>query len=120
MEGLLIDPIGKAIVGTAQAGFISGLGEGFAASQTTTNLGFYGQGTTSITGDPAIYAAGKGASGAANALSGIIKDRIKLLVPHVKVFSGREATAVFSKPVNITDLYESLENGDDSFSNSVD
>lgn len=119
MEGILIDPIGKAIAGTAEAGFISGLGEGFAASQTSTSNGFYGP-ETSITGDPAIYAAGKGAAGAANALSGIIKDRIKLLVPHVKVFSGREATAVFSKPINITDLYESLENGDTSFAGSVD
>jgi conjugal transfer pilus assembly protein TraB len=121
MEGILLDPIGKAIAGTAQAGFISGIGEGFAQSQTTTTQGFYnGTGTTTISGDPLIYAAGKGASGAANALSGIIKDRIKLLVPHVKVFSGREATAVFSKAVNITDLFESLDNGDSSFSNSVD
>jgi len=119
MEGVLIDPFGKAIAGAAGAGFLSALGQGFAARETSTSRSFFGSDTV-VSGDPAKYAAGKGLSGGANAVVEMIKERGAMMVPHVAVYSGREATLVFSKTVTIDDLIENLEEGDSSFAASVD
>ena len=121
MEGILIDPIGKVIAGVTEAGVIQGIGQGFAAGQTTTSSSFIGTGTqTTLTGSPLIYAGGTGVADGASELAKIIKQRSDMLVPHVKVYSGREATAVFSQPVNITDLYDAIEDGESNFASSVD
>ena len=114
MPGVLIDPIGKAIAGYGMSGALQGLGDGFAQSQTTTTSGFGSQ-QTFVTGDVGTYAAGRGLSGAANAWSGIIKDRIDQLVPTVQVLSGRESTAVFAKSVTIPDLYDALDDDNNYF-----
>ena len=100
MEGVLIDPIGKAVAGAATSGPVSGISEGYGHPQTGYNSGRYG-GNEIVSDDPLIYAAGKGASGAANAMSQIVKDRMQHYVPHVKVYSGREGTAVFSKSITM-------------------
>lgn len=114
MSGILIDPIGKAIAGAGMAGALQGAGQALSQSQTTTSFG-YGQQTSVITGDVAQVAAGQGLAGAANAWGGIIRDRIDQLVPVVQVLSGRESTAVFAKSVTIPDLYQALEEDNDSF-----
>jgi hypothetical protein len=119
MEGILIDPFGKAIAGAAGAGFLSALGQGFAARETGTERSIWGSETV-VNGDPAKYALGKGVAGGSNAIAELIKERGAMMVPHVAVYSGREATLVFSKTVTIDDLIETLEDSDSDLTSSLD
>ncbi len=110
MEGILIDPIGKAIASSGMAGAIEGLGEGFAAANSTSSsYAATGASTVSITGNETEYAAGKGLSGASKTWSRLIESRVNKLVPHVEVLSGRQATAIFSRSFKIPGLLEQYE-----------
>lgn len=115
MEGILIDPIGKAIGGAGFAGALQGIGQGLSANQVTVqNNGLFGNAAT-VTGDVTEFAAGQGISNAARVYANLIQQRVGALVPVVQVLSGREATAVFSKSVTIADLYSSLDAEDSGF-----
>jgi hypothetical protein len=110
MEGVLIDPIGKAIVGAGIAGGLSGLGQAMRAANTQTQI--FSNGAMNQSVDPGAipqYAAGVAVSGAANEWQQIIRDRLRTLVPVVQVLSGREATAVFSQSLAIPDLLEQVD-----------
>jgi hypothetical protein len=110
MEGVLIDPVGKAIGGAAMAGALSGLGQGVAAANTDTLT--YSSGSQSRTVDSSqipAFAGGVALSSAANEWQEIIRRRMDLLVPVVQVLSGREATAVFSQSLAIPDLLEQVD-----------
>jgi conjugal transfer pilus assembly protein TraB len=110
MEGVLIDPIGKAIVGAGMAGGLSGFGQAMRAANTQT-LTFANGGTQQSVEPGAMseYAAGVALSGAAQEWQEIIRERIRILVPVVQVLSGREATAVFSQSLAIPDLLEQID-----------
>lgn len=114
MSGILIDPIGKALLGAGMTGALQGVGNGIAQSQTTTTQGF-GQQNTFVTGSVAKLGAGQGLSSAATLWSDIIKDRLDQLVPVVQVLSGRESTAIFAKSVTIPDLFDAIEEDDANF-----
>ncbi len=118
MEGMLIDPIGKAIGGQTLAGGIGGFGEAFADAQVSTYNDYYGGQHSTVTGDIGKFAAGKAVGSGAREWSSLIKERAALLVPHVEVLSGREATAVFSKSFLVKDLYEAM--GGESGTSSLD
>jgi hypothetical protein len=110
MEGVLIDPIGKAIGGAGMAGGIGAAGAGLAAAARDNFM--FSNGTQSSTVDASKipqYAAGLGVAGAAAEWTQIIKDRLQQLVPVVQVLSGREATAVFSQSLAIPDLLEQMD-----------
>lgn len=110
MEGVLIDPIGKAIVGAGMAGGLSGFGQAMRAANTQNTI--FGNGTAQQTVDSSAipqFAAGTALSGAANEWQQIIRDRIRILVPVVQVLSGREATAVFSQSLAIPDLLDQVD-----------
>ena len=113
MEGVLIDPFGKAIGATGIAGGLSAFGSAAASNQVTSQTNVYGGTTSIVTGDDMTYAAGKAISGAANAYSDLIKERLRLLVPHVEVLSNREATAVFSKSFTIKGLFEEIDSDEE-------
>lgn len=119
MEGVLIDPIGKAIAGSMMVGALSGLGQGLSQTQTQVQVSDSGAINTQVTGDIGAFMAGNAASSAANQWSSIVADRVSRLVPHVQVYSGREATAVFAKSIAIRDLYEALSS-EDSVYTSLD
>lgn len=116
MEGVLIDPLGKAIGAAGFAGFLQGVGEGISSSNTTSIGNAVGGTNTFVSGDITQFAAGKGVSSAANVYARLIQDRVNALVPVVQVLSGREATAVFSKSISVQDLYEALDEEDSGFS----
>lgn len=118
MEGMLIDPIGKAIGGQTLAGGIAGFGEAFADSQVSYYNDYYGNQRSNVTGDIGKFAAGRAIGAGAREWSSLIKERAALLVPHVEVLSGREATAVFSKSFLVKDLYQAI--GNDSGTSSLD
>lgn len=111
MEGVLIDPIGKAIAGQGFAGAIGGAGEGIAAANTNIQtFGATGSQNTNVDrGKIPEYAAGMGLSGAASEWQKIITKRLDALVPVVQVLSGREATVVFSQSLAIPDLLEQVD-----------
>lgn len=114
MEGVLIDPIGKAIVGAGMAGGLAGLGQGVAAANTVNRFGFNNGADTSFVADGKVgeYATGMGIAAAAREWQGIIRERLSQLVPVVQVLSNREGTAVFSQSLAIPDLLEQLEDED--------
>jgi hypothetical protein len=117
MAGVLIDPIGKAIAGSGMAGALGGIGDGFALAQLTTSQSEGGGSNQSVlSGDVGTYAAGRGLSGASNAWSGIIRERIAQLVPQVQVMSGREGTAIFARGFSLPGLLEALGEEDNQFS----
>lgn len=117
MAGVLIDPIGKAIAGSGMSGALAGIGDGFALAQLTTSQSEGGGSNQSVlSGDVGTYAAGRGLSGAANAWSGIIRERVAQLVPQVQVMSGREGTAIFARGFSLPGLLEALGEEDNQFS----
>ena len=110
MEGVLIDPIGKAIVGAGMAGGLAGLGQGIAAANVQNRVYSNGNTQSSVNAnDVPAYAGGVALSSAATEWQQIIRDRLNQLVPVVQVLSGREATAVFSQSVAIPELLEQLD-----------
>jgi conjugal transfer pilus assembly protein TraB len=110
MEGVLIDPIGKAIAGAGMAGGLAGLGNGIAmASRDTLTYSSGAQNSTIDTSKLPQYAGGIAMASAATEWQQIIKDRVSQLVPVVQVLSGREATAVFSQSLAIPDLLEQVD-----------
>lgn len=119
MEGILIDPIGKALAGNFMSGAVEGYGEGVSRSQQTqviTEGGMYDV----LTGSTNQYALAKGMQKAGQRWGRFIDERSRMLVPHVKVLSGREATAIFSKNLMIEDLYDQLEEDEEVVYASLD
>ena len=107
MEGQLIDPMGKALWGYMASGMVKGAGRGIRAANTgkiVTTTGVYDV----VDGNLMEYALGSGLGDAGDKWSRFIEQRSRLLVPHVRVFSGRVGTAVFSKNVAIEGLYDQL------------
>ena len=109
MSGVLIDPIGKVIAGSALAAGVGAAGQGLAASQLTTNVNGVGGVNQALTGDTAEFAAGQGIAGGARAWESIIRERYSNMVPVVQVLSGRDATAVFSGSFVVEDLYDAVD-----------
>jgi hypothetical protein len=70
-------------------------------------------GAFDVTGNIGEYAAGRGLTNASQEWSSIIRERLREMVPVVQVLSGREATAIFAKSVQIEDLFEKLEEEED-------
>jgi conjugal transfer pilus assembly protein TraB len=114
MEGVLIDPIGKAIAGSGMAGLIEGAGRGLQAKNVTNRYDPWGGNQVEITGDEGAYAAGEGLASASRTWSRLIENRIAKLVPVVQVYSGREATAIFSRSFQIKGLIEAYQIAEDS------
>ena len=113
MEGVLIDPIGKAIAGAGMAGGLAGLGQGIAAANVQNRVYSNGNTQSSVNAnDVPAYAGGVALSSAATEWQQIIRDRLSQLVPVVQVLSGREATAVFSQSLAIPELLEQLDEED--------
>jgi hypothetical protein len=108
MPGVLIDPIGKAIAGSAFVGALSGFGNGLQMMNQQTFQNGQGGFTTQNLGSAAEAGGGGAAVGAAREWNTIIRDRLQNLTPHVQVLSGREATAVFARSFTVEGLYEAL------------
>lgn len=109
LKGVLIDPIGKAIAGAGFAAIIDGIGSGLVANNTTQQTNSNGTSTTVIDGNVGQVAAGAGFQSAARTYASLIRERLTGLTPLVQVYSGREATIVFSAPATIPGLFEQLQ-----------
>ena len=107
MSGALIDPIGKVMIGAAEAGFAQGYGQAIRSGSSNTQTNSFGI-TTSTVQDSAEYGLGTGIAATGSEWSAYIRERANLMVPHVQIKSNREATAVFSQNVNIEGLFESM------------
>jgi hypothetical protein len=116
MEGILIDPIGKAIAGSVLTGTVEGVGRGLSAAQRDT-FRDVATGTESdvFTGDVATFALGEGVARGGQQWNSIIRERLSKLSPVVKVFSDREGTAVFARSLTIPGLYEALNNEEEIY-----
>lgn len=114
LEGVLIDPLGPAIAGTAATGFLQGIGTGVQVANTVNRQGFYGQSSYINNDKIPEYAAGVGVSSAAREWATLLRERLSQMVPVVQVLSNREATAIFSQTLAIPDLLEELDDEDPS------
>jgi hypothetical protein len=114
MEGVLIDPLGKILVGATVGGAVAGFGAGMQANSTNSYTNSFGI-TTQTVEDAGNFAAGNAASKVGETYLLYINERAQQLVPHVQVLSGREATAVFSQNVVIDGLLDSMNEPDLQF-----
>jgi Bacterial conjugation TrbI-like protein len=120
LSGVLIDPLGRVLAGSLAAGVISGAGAGLsAANQQLVVQPNTGAVSTIVNGDLGEFALGQGLVRAGNRWSQLIQQRLSQLIPAVKVYSGREATAVFARSLPVEGLMEALKVGA-SDSSSVD
>ncbi|NBW40041.1 hypothetical protein EBR25_03450 [bacterium] len=112
LPGVPIDPLGKVLASTATTGAVAGLGQATSQAQVTTN----NNGQSYITGDASLFALGQGASQSANVWSQMVRERMQAAIPVVQVYSGREATAIFTEGTVIPRLYDLISVEDDIFS----
>lgn len=100
MQGKLIDKLGRLIAMTA---IVSGLGAlGERLNDNTHNV-YVQNGSGGLTLEPndMDYAAASAVTDASNRLGEVLLNRYESLVPVVEVLSGREVSAIFSKPAEI-------------------
>lgn len=113
LNGVAIDPFGKALTGVALAAAVQGAGQGFrqgGIQNTQTGLGFNQQ----VVENAGQVGLGSAVSQSGNEWSQMIRQRARLFKPLVEVNSGREATVVFSKSFTINGLIEALGEADQS------
>ncbi len=117
LPGILIDPLSERLLGAGIAEGVRGLGQGIEASRRKTKVDhFLGLSFEDFRGSPLELGTAKALQGVAGVYSDAIKQRAELLTPVVQVFSGRQATAVFSRSVELgEDLLLALEEDYDSF-----
>lgn len=109
LSGILHDPAGEAIGWSAVIGGIQGVGRGLQAANQRVIGNNNGGYSIIADGNLGQFAAGSAASGAAQEVSQILRNRISQMVPVVEVLSNREATAVFAQNLAIEGLYDELD-----------
>jgi hypothetical protein len=107
LAGVAVDPFGKIISGVALASAIGGAGQGIQQGGMNTMLNGMGM-TTQTIQNAGQVALGSGVAKGGQEWSQMIQQRAKMYKPLVHVKSGREATAIFTKPFTITGLIEAL------------
>lgn len=126
MPGIPVDPLGRILAGVTMVGAIQGIGQGIQTANQTirrdinqgAQQGFQnGQTGVSVVevDNVGAFAAGTGLSNAANEWNRLLRDRVKDMVPLVKVYSGRRATAIFDKSLPIEGLYKQIAEGQSDF-----
>lgn len=108
MQGVLIDPIGKAIGGQMMVGALGALGDGLSAAQLDNRRNADGSSSSFVSGNVGQYAVGQSLKGGADEWRSIVRERIGQLTPQVQVLANRQATAVFAKTVQMSGLFEAL------------
>ncbi|MCX7953109.1 MAG: hypothetical protein N2654_05725 [Deltaproteobacteria bacterium] len=118
LPGILIDPLSEKILGAGIAEGVRGFGEGFevARRKRVTVFDYFGEITEEFSGSPLELGAARALQGMAGVYSDAVRQRANLLTPVVQVYAGRQATAVFSKSVEVGDellahLEEEMETG---------
>lgn len=107
MQGALIDPIGKVMIGAAEAGMVQGFGQAVQSGASTQQTNSFGI-TTQNVNNATEFGLGRGIATTGTEWSAYIRERASLMVPHVQIKSNREATAIFSQNVTIEGLFESM------------
>jgi hypothetical protein len=127
MPGIPIDPLGRILAGVSMVGAIQGLGQGIqTANQTirrdiqlSANQGGFQNGQTgsSVVDIDSVgqFAAGSALATSANEWNRLLRDRVKDMVPVIKVYSGRKATAIFDKSLPIEGLYKQIADGNSDY-----
>jgi hypothetical protein len=119
LPGVPIDPLGKALGASALSGFVQGAGNAISNSQVTTITGDGGI-SQAVTGDGLEFAAGQGLAQPANMWANIIRQRVEEAVPVIQVYSGREATAVFTRGTVVPKLYDMLNASEEDVFSGLD
>jgi len=102
LPGILIDPLSEQLLGVGIAEGVRGFGRGIEASKKRVETDrFLGLTFEEWRGSAAELGAARALQGVAGVYADIIRQRANLLVPVVQVYSGRRATAVFSKSVEL-------------------
>jgi hypothetical protein len=120
MPGIPVDPLGRILAGVSMVGAIQGLGQGIQTANQTIrrdiNQDAFQNGQSGVSvvdvDNVAQYAAGNALYQSANEWNRLLRDRVKDMVPVIKVYSGRKATAIFDKSLPIEGLYKQIANGD--------
>jgi len=96
LRGTLVSKQGAAIGNAMLAGFISGVGSAFSASQVSTTDSTTGFNSSILTGDVLGFALGQGASNAAEKVADYYIKMAESVFPIIEIASGREVDIVFT------------------------
>jgi hypothetical protein len=116
LAGIAMDPFGKVLSGVALAAAVQGAGAGINQGGLRVSQNALGL-TTQTIENAGQVALGSGIAQGGTEWSQMIEQRARMYKPLVHVKSGREATAIFSKPFTISGLIEAL--GETAHSNTV-
>lgn len=117
LPGVLIDPLSEQILGIGIAEGVRGMGQGIELSRKKVTVDdYFGRIFEEFKGSPLELGSARALQGMAGVYSDAIRQRANLLTPVVQVYAGRQATAVFSKSVElgeelIAHLEEEMESG---------
>jgi hypothetical protein len=123
MPGIPVDPLGRILAGVTMVGAIQGFGQGIQTANQTIrrdiNQGAFqngnqGSSVVDVENVPQ-FAFGTGVATAASEWNRLLRDRVKDMVPVIKVYSGRKATAVFDKSLPIEGLYKQIADGSSDY-----
>jgi hypothetical protein len=124
MAGVPVDPLGRVLAGMGLVGAIQGAGVGIQGANQTIrrdllpgagiNGGGVGSSVVDVQ-DVGQFAAGSALQQSAEEWNRLIRDRVKDMVPVIKLYSGRRATAVFDKSLPIEGLYKLIAEGDSDY-----
>jgi hypothetical protein len=101
MPGELVEREGPYLARVALSGFLQGAAAAFAAAQTTTAVGAFGNTTTTVTGNEALYGALSGFANTAHRMAAFYERQLESLVPAVYVPSGLVGSAVVQGGVTL-------------------
>jgi hypothetical protein len=101
MPGELVEREGPYLARVALSGFFQGASAAFAAAQTTTAVGAFGNTTTTVTGNEALYGALSGLANTTHRMAAFYERQLESLVPAVYVPSGLAGSAVIQGGVTL-------------------
>lgn len=119
MPGIPVDPLGAYLVGGVMGGAIQGMATGVQVANQTIRRdittgpqqgvpsGAIGSSLVNVD-KVGPFVVGSGLKSGAEEWQRLLRDRVKDMVPVIKVYSGRKAHAVFDKPVIIEGLYRQI------------
>jgi len=94
------------------SGFLAGGAEALSQAETSTVVGAYGQTSRNVTGNTGRYAMFSGLAKSAEGMSGYYQKQLEMMIPAVKIGSGKRAVFVVQKGVEIEGLEVNPDNLD--------
>lgn len=112
IQGEVIYNTGRQMGLDFLSGFLAGGAEALSQAETSTVVGAYGQTSRNVTGNTGRYAMFSGLAKSAEGMSKYYQKQLDMMIPAVRIGSGKKAVFVVQKGVEIEGLEVNLDNFD--------